>query len=112
MTGFYPLRFQSDAERHTPESWAAQFCSCEKAQVRLSIEDACVHLDCAACGKPMNDWFQENVQMAPIPVSYEIHPGHCTCNMMLQTSCDCDQWPVITPLPEGESMNNKEAPGA
>jgi hypothetical protein len=64
----------------------------------MEISDGDLSWGCDGCKKPMSDWFTENACMDPTKVSFTIEPGHCTCNMYDQLSCDCGQWPVVKPV--------------
>jgi hypothetical protein len=85
-------------DTETPESYAAQTCACKEPDVWMEISEGDLVWGCDGCKKPMSDWFTESVLMNPIKVSYTVEPGCCTCNMLDQFSCDCDQWPVVKPV--------------
>lgn len=100
-----------ESERMTSEEYDESFCTCKEPDIWMEISDGDLTWDCHGCKKPMSDWFTEMVTMDPIKVSMRIEPGHCTCNMYVQLSCDCGQWPVVKPVMEGEDVNDKEAAG-
>jgi hypothetical protein len=77
-------------------------CCCKAPAIWFEISEGELSWGCDACNKPMSDWFLETVCMDPIKVSFRVEPGHCTCNMHDQLHCDCDQWPVVKPMSEGE----------
>jgi hypothetical protein len=89
-------------EQMSKDEYAAQFCQCEKPKVMLEIDCGSVGLRCATCEKPMSDWHTESAAMEPIEVTVSVEPGYCTCNMMNQLSCDCDQRALLKPVIGGE----------
>lgn len=107
------LEFQGvdEPDGETAESYAASYCDCGQPDVRLEITEGVTSWWCESCTKAMSDWFVESAEMAPVKVTFTIEPGHCTCNMMDQLSCDCAQWPLVMLVPEGESVDKETAGG-
>jgi hypothetical protein len=99
---FTPVDPLEASGQMSEDEYAEQFCQCEKPKVMLEIDCGSIGLRCATCEKPMSDWHTKSASMEPIEVTVSIEPGYCTCNMMDQLSCDCDQQALLKPVIGGE----------
>lgn len=91
------FRVADPEEPGTPEEFDDSGCTCENPsdQFLVSIEEGSIYLRHKDCGKPPPaSWGDWNclVEMPEFQarVAWTSHP--CTCNFMVQLSCDCDSW--------------------
>lgn len=97
-----PSPFDAEEARRAEEDYK-NVCRCKDPVGVLEIDCGAVLFTCDLCQKPLSDEASEILCMAPVKVRLYWDPGHCTCNMMNQLSCDCDQWLMAEPVAqEGE----------
>jgi hypothetical protein len=80
-----------------------EVCECKGDLVSVEIEDGAVYVMCTTCEKLKHESYADFFRAGPMTFKVTVDP--CSCNFMLQYSCDCDRYFNGVLVTEGESMN-------
>jgi hypothetical protein len=86
-------------------------CSCGSDMISVEIECGSVYVICADCKKGKHEGFEDALCAGPVKFRFTVEP--CSCNFMVQSSCDCDRYLIGAPVLEGEGMDtDREGPAS
>ena len=84
-------------------------CTCDSKLLSVEIECGSVYVTCVGCKKRKHEGFEDGFCAGPITFRFTVEP--CSCNFMVQSSCDCDRYLIGEPVLEGERMDtDREGP--